>query len=55
MTEPKPPTHPRTLANRLELLEKHARKGRLSERQRVYLDALLTHYYETTKEWMTDD
>ncbi|MFT4395796.1 MULTISPECIES: hypothetical protein [Gordonia] len=54
MTEPKPPTHPRTLANRLELLEKHARKGRLSERQRVYLDALLTHYYETTRSW-TDE
>lgn len=55
MPAPRPPTHPVTLANRLELLEKHARKRRLSERQRVYLDALLTHYYETTKDWSTDD
>ena len=35
-------------------LANRVRAGQFNDRQLRYLDACLTHYYETTKDW-TDD
>lgn len=44
---------PQVVAKRLYTLAKRTRQGRLDEREVTYLDALLTHWYETSEEWRT--
>ena len=47
---PAVPDH-RALAQRLSVLAKRTRQGRLTDPEVTYLAAVLDHYYDTTSEW----
>jgi hypothetical protein len=50
----KPQARHQAIASRLSTLSARARNGRLTERELEYLDAVITHWYETTDGWRAE-
>ncbi|MGC4960076.1 hypothetical protein [Gordonia sp. DT101] len=49
------PVDTKALIYRLGKLGGHLRAGRFNQRQLSYLDAVISHYYDTTKDWTDND